>query len=176
MRGAVFGRNVEQIAVITIENSIILSKFSTKHSAKISAPRGRRNQSQALDGRKTIETDRRAAPPLVPSWCCGERAVGFPSECLIGGGNADWLPQFTRPFSHVLRDMRGEVWANPPLLLANGPLLQEMRQPLQGAAGGRSEMASMVASGLGRNRAVRVPPWSDLLRIRFAPLERVDSN
>ncbi|MET4724656.1 hypothetical protein ABIF63_008762 [Bradyrhizobium japonicum] len=51
--------------------------------------------------------------------------------------------------SHLLRDMRRKVWADPPLLLANGSLLEEMRQPLQGAAGGRSEMASLASSGLG---------------------------
>lgn len=39
--------------------------------------------------------------------------------------------------SKVLRDMRWKVRDDPLLLLANGPLLQEMRRPLQDAPGGR---------------------------------------
>lgn len=35
-------------------------------------------------------------------------------------------------------------------------------------------MASMVASGLGLDRVVPLPPCSDLLRLRVFPLERVE--
>lgn len=64
--------------------------------------------------------------------------------------DAQQNPYFTTRSVGVLRHMRRKVRPYPLLLLANSPLLQEMRRPLQGAARSRSQMDLLVENGLGR--------------------------
>lgn len=85
---------------------------------------------------------------LVRARPCGKEMPEATHVTPTGGENAQQFPYIPPRFSKVLCDMWRKVRADPLPLLANSPLLQEMRRPLQSAAKGRSRMASLVASGL----------------------------